>query len=80
MILDNDYVRVVKQPVDRRRGQGPRHQLVETRGVQVGGDRQRAFLIGGVDDAEESLSGLLGDRDHADVIDHDQIAVTRSRR
>jgi hypothetical protein len=62
-------VRVVEQPVDRRVGDRLRHQLVESRGVEVRGDGEAPALIGGVDDAIERLGGLLGDREEPDVVD-----------
>jgi hypothetical protein len=55
-------VGVVEEPVDGRGGEGLGHQLVERGGVQVGGQRDRAFLIGGVDEAVEAFGGVLGNR------------------
>ena len=68
-------VRVVQEPVDGGGGERLGHQLVKAGRVQVAGDRQRAPLVGGVDDAEERFGGLEGNREHADVIDHDQIGA-----
>ena len=61
-------VRVVQEPVDGRGRQGLGHQLVERRGVQVGGQRDRAFLIRGVDQAVETFGGVLGNRQQAYVV------------
>jgi hypothetical protein len=41
--------------------------------VDVGADRDRAFLVGGIDHAEQRFGGVGGDREQADVIDYDQI-------
>ena len=68
-------VRVVQEPVDSGRGERLGHQLVKAGGMQVAGDRQRAAFVGGVDDAEERFGGFEGNRQHADVIDHDQIGA-----
>src|SRR6478735_10192732 len=62
-------VRVVEQPVDGGGGQGFRHQLVERGGVQVGGDGDGAFLVGGVDEPVQAFGGVLGDWQQADVVD-----------
>jgi hypothetical protein len=56
------HVGVVKEPVHGRSGEGCRHQLVKTGGVQVGGDGDAAFLVGGVDEAKEALGGVGVDR------------------
>ena len=51
-------VGVVQEPVDGRGGQRFGHQLVKTCGVQVRGDRHRAFLVGGVDQPVEAFGGV----------------------
>jgi len=48
-------------------------QLVEAGAVDVGAHRDRPFLVGGVDDSEQSVGGVRGDWDQADVIDQDQL-------
>jgi hypothetical protein len=67
--LGQDQVGVVEQPVDGGGGQGFRHQLVERGGVQVGGDGDGAFLVGGVDEPVQAFGGVLGDWQQADVVD-----------
>lgn len=37
-------------------------QFVEAGGVDVGGERDRPFLVGGVDDPEELFGGVGGDQ------------------
>jgi hypothetical protein len=71
-------VRVVQQPVDGGGGDGLGHLLVKAGGVQGASDRQRAPLVGGVDDAEERFGCLEGNREHPDVIDHDRIGTDES--
>ena len=66
-------VRVVEQPVDRRGREGLGHELVERGRVQVGGDGDGPFLVGGVDEPVEPLGGVLRDREQADVIHHDEV-------
>jgi len=63
------HVGVVQEPVDGRGGERLGHELVERGGVQVRGDRDGAFLVGGVDEAVEPFGGVLGYRQKADVID-----------
>jgi len=41
----------MEEPVNDRGGEGLGHQLVERGGVEVGGERDGAFLVGGVDEA-----------------------------
>jgi hypothetical protein len=41
--------------------------------VQVGGDRDGAFLVGGVDEAVEAFGGVLGHREQPDVIDYHEV-------
>jgi hypothetical protein len=43
--------------------------------VDVGADRDRAFLVGGVDDAEERFGGVWGDREQPDIVDQDEIGA-----
>jgi hypothetical protein len=52
----------MEQPVDGGGGQGLGHQFVEAGRVEVGADRHAAPLVGGVDEAEEALGGIPGDR------------------
>ena len=68
-------VGVVEEPVDGGGGQGLGHELVEPGGVQVRGERDRAFLVGGVDEAVETFGGVVGDRQQPDVIDDDQLGA-----
>ncbi len=42
-------------------------------GVEVGADRDAAALVGGVDQAVESLGGVGADRQEPDIVDHDQV-------
>jgi hypothetical protein len=67
--VGDDHVGVVQEPFDGRGGQRFGHQLVEPGGVDVGAERDRAFLVGGVDDAEERLGGVGGDREQPDIVD-----------
>jgi hypothetical protein len=48
-------VRVVQKPVDGGGGERLGHQLVEPGRLNVRRQRDRAFLVGGVDDAEQRL-------------------------
>ena len=41
----------------------------------AGPPRDGASLVGGVDDAVERLGGLGGDRQQADVVDHDDVGA-----
>jgi hypothetical protein len=41
--------------------------------VQVRRDRDRSFLIGGVDDAEQRLGRVRRDRKEPDIVDQHQI-------
>jgi hypothetical protein len=45
------------------------------RRVQIGRDRHRAFLVGGVHQAVEALGGIGGHRQQSNVIDHDQLGA-----
>jgi hypothetical protein len=56
--LGDDDVSVVHEPVDRGGGQGLGHDLVESGGVEVAGDGDRASFVGGVDQAVEALGGV----------------------
>ena len=58
--LRDQDVGVVEEPVDGRGGEAFGHQLVEPGGVNVGADRDRAFLVGGVDHSE-SASAASGE-------------------
>nr|WP_285584618.1 hypothetical protein [Actinoallomurus iriomotensis] len=71
--LGHDQVRVVQQPIDRGGGQGLGHDGVEPAGVGVGGYRQCAAFVGGIDDAVERLGLDRFAGKHADVVDHDQV-------
>ena len=64
---------MVQEPVDGRGGQGLGHDRVEPRGVQVRGDGDGAAFVGGVDDAVERFAGSLPSREHANVINHDEL-------
>ncbi len=52
--VGDDHVGVVQEPLDGRGGERLWHQLVEPGGVNVRAERDRAFLVGGVD-ARRSL-------------------------
>ena len=71
--VGDQHVGVMKEPVDGRGCHRLGHQLVEPGGVDVGADRDRAFLVGGVDDSEERVGGVGGDGQQSDVIDDEQI-------
>ena len=47
--------------------------------MQVRGDRDRAFLVGGVDDAEHRLGRVDGHGQQADIVDHEQIDADQFR-
>ena len=66
-------VGVVHEPVDGGGGQGFRHELVESGGVEVGADRDAAALVGGVDDPVEALGGVGADGQQRDVVDDDEV-------
>ena len=51
-------VGVVEEPVDGGGGQGLGHELVESGGVQIRGDRHAAAFVGGVDEAVEPFGGV----------------------
>jgi hypothetical protein len=68
-------VGVVQEPVDGRGGEGLGHQFVERCRVQIARHRDRAFLVGGVDEAVEALGGVLGHREQPDVIDDHEIGA-----
>jgi hypothetical protein len=55
-------VRVVEEPVHGCGGDGFGHEFVEAEGVDVGADREEAFLVGGFHDAVEPFGGVAGDR------------------
>jgi hypothetical protein len=76
---DND-AGVVQEPVDRGGGQGFRHDLVESRGVQVGADGERAAFVGGVDQSVEPFGGVRADREQPDVVDDDQVGADQPGR
>ena len=65
LALGLDQVGVMQRPIGRGRGQLLGHQFVQPRGVQVRGQRHRSALVGGVDESEERLGGLLRDRQQA---------------
>jgi len=65
-------VGVVEEPVHGRGGECLGHELIEPGRVQVRGDSDGAFLVGGVHEPVQSLGGVVGDREEANVIhDHD---------
>ena len=65
-------MRVVQEPVDGRGREGLGHQLVERGGVQIRGQRDRALLVGGVDEAVEPFGSVLGNRQEPYVVnDHE---------
>jgi hypothetical protein len=68
-------VGVVQQPVNGRGGQCFGHQFVKTSGVQVRGDRHRAFLIRGVDQPVETLGGVGRHREQAYIVDDDEFGA-----
>ncbi len=53
-------VGVVQEPVDGRGGECLGHEFVEPGGVQVRGERDGAFLVGGIDEAVEPFRGVRG--------------------
>ena len=57
-VRDQD-VRMVKESLDGRGREAFGHQLVETRTVDIRRDGDRAFLVGGIDHAEQRL-GRVG--------------------
>ena len=69
----DDDVGVMQEPVDGGVGDGLGHELVEPGGMQIRAEGDGAFLVGGVDDSEQRLGGVGGDRQQADVIDYEQI-------
>jgi len=62
-------VGVVEEPVHGRGRNGFGHQFIEAGGVDVGADGQGAFLVGGFHDPVETLGGVAGDWQQANVID-----------
>ena len=66
---------MVEEAIDGGGGQGLGHELVEPGGVQVAGDGDAAFLIGGVDEAVEALGGVGADGQQADVVDDDEVGA-----
>jgi site-specific DNA recombinase len=68
-------VGVVQEPVDGGGGQGLGHDRVEPGRVNVAGHCQAAAFVGGVGDPVERLGGVLPGGQHADVVDHDQVAA-----
>ena len=54
-------VGMVEEPVDGRGREGLGHELVEPGGVQVRADRDRSFLVGGVDEPVEAFRGVVAD-------------------
>jgi len=62
-------VGVVQQPVDGRGGQCFGHEFVEGRGVKVGRNGDGTFLIGGIDEAVETLGGVGGHGQQPNVVD-----------
>ncbi len=73
LAVGDDDVRVMQEPVDGRGRHGLWHQFVEPRGVDVGADRDRAFLVGGVDDSEQRVGGVGGNRQQSDIVDQDEV-------
>jgi hypothetical protein len=43
--------------------------------VQIRGDRDAAFLVGGVDQALKPLGCVGADREQADIVDHDEVGA-----
>jgi hypothetical protein len=68
-------VGVVHEPVDGGGGQGLGHQLVESGWAEVGAGRDRAALVGGIDQAVESLGGAGADGQQADVVYDGQVGA-----
>jgi len=62
-------VGVVQESVDGRGGECFGHELVERRRVEIRRDRDRTFLVGGIDEAVKTLCRILGHGQQADVID-----------
>ena len=68
-------VGVVQEPVNGRSRKGFGHELVEPGRVQVRRHGDGAFLVGGIDEAIETLGGVGPDFEKPDVINHDQIGA-----
>jgi len=66
-------VGMMEEPVDGRGGEGLGHQLIEGSGMEVGGERDGAFLVGGIDQSVQALGGVGSHREQADVVDDDQV-------
>jgi len=79
LAVGDDHVGVVQEPLDGRGGERLWHQLVEPGGVDVRAERDRAFLVGGVDDPEQRFGCVGGNGQQADVIDQDQIGADQLR-
>ena len=73
-------VGVVHEPVDGGVGDGLEHEFVEPGGVQVAGQGDGAFLVGGVDDAVERFGGLSCDRQQAESRSCSRFTTTRTSR
>jgi len=74
--LGGDHVAVMEEAVDDRGG-GRRvgQELGPVLEVDVGGDRDRALLVGGGDEAEQVVGGDAVQRGEAEVVDHDQVVT-----
>jgi hypothetical protein len=68
-------VGVVEEPVDGGGGQGLGHELVESGGVQIRGDRDAAAFVGGIDESVESFGGVGSHGQQPDVINDDEVGA-----
>jgi hypothetical protein len=67
-------VGMVQELVDGRGREGLRHELIKTGAVQVR-DRDRPFLVGGVDEPVEPFGGVRTHFEQANIVDHDQVGA-----
>jgi len=66
---------MVQEPVDGCCSHGLGHQLIESGGMKVAAQRDRAFLVSGIDEPVEALGGVGAHREQPDVVDLDQIGA-----
>jgi len=67
----DDEVGVVEEPVDGGVGERFGHQLIEPGRMQVRGQGDAPFLVGGVHDPVEGFGGVGRNREQPDVVDAD---------
>ncbi len=66
-------VGMVEEPIDGCGGEGLRHDLVESAGVQVAADREASAFVGCVNESQEAFGGIGTGREETDVVDADEI-------